>query len=62
VFRLEGTSIIEAILGVRDERIGPAVADVDRLVDEGVGLAAGSATTRTARSRMSRSCRATPGA
>jgi hypothetical protein len=29
---------IEAILGVRDERIGPAVADVDRLVDEGVGL------------------------
>jgi hypothetical protein len=26
------------ILGVRDERIGPAVADVDRLVDEGISL------------------------
>jgi hypothetical protein len=23
---------------VRDERIGPAVADVDRLVDEGISL------------------------
>lgn len=48
-------------LGMGDERIGPAVADVDRLVDEGVGLRCLLCTTRTARSRMSRSCRAIRG-